>query len=88
MSKKKPKKEPASIAVHMIRHGNNDEDLLLLGADASLIERLQGLGFVVASSYRLVRTAVGQVPTALPSTGIFADAYSSLVKSPWIKEGE
>jgi len=86
--KKKPKKKPAEILVHLTRPGKNDEDLLMLGTDADRIKRLQGLGFIVASSYRLVRTAVGQVATTLPSSGVFACASSSLAKSPWIAQKE
>lgn len=83
MSKKK-KKKPAEILIHLTRSGGNDEDLLILGADTDRIERLKALGFSVASSYRLVRTAVGQVATTLPSTGVFACASSALAQSPYI----
>ena len=80
---KKKKKKPAEILIHMTRSGpGNDEDLLILGEDTNRIERLQAIGFVVASSYRLVRTAVGQVAITLPSTGVFADACSALAQSP------
>jgi hypothetical protein len=85
MAKKKKVKPGGETLVHMSREQapKRWEDILLLDPTDERIQQMRGHGFVVIGSYRLTRITGGRTDMALPRSGTYADAHSSLCDSPW-----